>query len=59
MADFLDSISRWVATIPIGALYALLGLAAFVEGAKASGFVAAALQRHGIRGALVAPAAPV
>jgi ABC-type amino acid transport substrate-binding protein len=32
-------------------------LAAFVERAKASGFVAAALQRHGIQGALVAPAA--
>jgi polar amino acid transport system substrate-binding protein len=32
-------------------------LAAFVEQAKASGFVAASLQRHGIQGALVAPAA--
>lgn len=32
-------------------------LAAFVEEAKASGFVAAALQRHGIQGASVAPAA--
>ncbi len=32
-------------------------LAAFVEQAKASGFVADALQRHGIRGALVAPPA--
>jgi polar amino acid transport system substrate-binding protein len=31
-------------------------LRAFVEGAKASGFVAQALQRHGIQGALVAPA---
>ena len=30
----------------------------FVEWAKASGFVAEALDRHGIRGALVAPAAP-
>ncbi len=29
----------------------------FVESAKASGFVARALQRHGIRGAVVAPAA--
>jgi len=28
----------------------------FVESAKASGFVASALQRHGIRGAVVAPA---
>lgn len=33
-------------------------LAAFVEGKKASGFVAAALQRHGIEGAGVAPPAP-
>ncbi len=32
-------------------------LAAFVEQMKASGFVAAALQRHGIQGAVVAPAA--
>lgn len=32
-------------------------LAAFVESAKASGFVASALQRHGIDGAVVAPAA--
>ena len=32
-------------------------LAAFVEQAKASGFVAQALQRHGIQGASVAPAA--
>jgi polar amino acid transport system substrate-binding protein len=31
-------------------------LRAFVENAKASGFVAQALQRHGIQGALVAPA---
>jgi polar amino acid transport system substrate-binding protein len=34
-------------------------LAAFVEFAKASGFVAAALARHGIEGAVVAPAAPL
>ena len=33
-------------------------LAAFVEQAKASGFVAAALQRHRIEGASVAPARP-
>jgi polar amino acid transport system substrate-binding protein len=33
-------------------------LRAYVERAKASGFVAAALQRHGIQGAIVAPAAP-
>ena len=33
-------------------------LRAFVERAKASGFVADALKRHGIQGALVAPAAP-
>jgi len=32
-------------------------LAAFVEEMKASGFVAEALQRHGIQGASVAPAA--
>jgi polar amino acid transport system substrate-binding protein len=32
-------------------------LKAFVENAKASGFVAAALKRHNIQGALVAPAA--
>jgi polar amino acid transport system substrate-binding protein len=31
-------------------------LKAFVERAKASGFVADALKRHGIQGALVAPA---
>ena len=35
---------------------ALRVLAAFVEEAKASGFVAEALQRHGIQGAAVAPA---
>ena len=33
-------------------------LRAFVERAKASGFVADALKRHGIQGALVAPLAP-
>ena len=33
-------------------------LAAFVEGAKASGFVAQSLARHGIEGATVAPPAP-
>ena len=32
-------------------------LRAFVERAKASGFVAASLQKHGIKGAIVAPAA--
>ncbi len=32
MVNFLDSISNWVAAMPIGVLYALLGLAAFVEG---------------------------
>ncbi len=36
---------------------AMQALAAFVEEAKASGFVAQALQRHGIEGASVAPAA--
>ncbi|MEU3206284.1 hypothetical protein ABZ702_20880 [Streptomyces cyaneofuscatus] len=34
-------------------------LASFVEEMKASGFVADALERHGIEGALVAPAAPL
>ena len=33
-------------------------LAAFVEDMKAEGFVAAALERHGIAGATVAPAGP-
>jgi polar amino acid transport system substrate-binding protein len=33
-------------------------LAKFVEDAKASGFVGAALQRHGIAGAAVAPHGP-
>ena len=42
---------RRAATPPLAAL------AGFVERAKASGFVAAALARHGIQGALVAPAA--
>jgi polar amino acid transport system substrate-binding protein len=37
---------------------AALALSEFVEKAKASGFVAAALQRHGIQGAVVAPARP-
>jgi membrane protein DedA with SNARE-associated domain len=32
MSALLESVSNWVATIPIGALYALLGLAAFIEG---------------------------
>ena len=32
-------------------------LAAFVEQMKASGFVADAMQRHGVQGAAVAPAA--
>jgi polar amino acid transport system substrate-binding protein len=36
---------------------AVRALAAFVESAKASGFVARALARHGIEGAIVAPAA--
>jgi polar amino acid transport system substrate-binding protein len=36
---------------------ALQALGAFIERAKASGFVAAALARHGIEGAVVAPAA--
>lgn len=36
---------------------AAAALASFVESMKASGFVTAALQRHGIKGAIVAPAA--
>lgn len=32
MPDFLNSISDWVQTIPLPALYALLGVVAFVEG---------------------------
>ncbi len=32
MSGFLESVSNWLATIPLGALYALLGLAAFIEG---------------------------
>ena len=36
---------------------AQVALAAFVEDMKASGFVADALQRHGIQGAAVAPVA--
>lgn len=32
MGAFLDSVSNWVATIPVGALYVLLGVAAFIEG---------------------------
>jgi polar amino acid transport system substrate-binding protein len=34
---------------------AAAALRAFVEEAKRSGFVAAALQRHGVHGAIVAP----
>lgn len=32
MTDFLARVSEWIATMPIGMLYALLGIAAFVEG---------------------------
>lgn len=41
--------------VPKGRTAAQAWLSAFVEDAKASGFVAAALQRHHIEGALVAP----
>ena len=41
--------------VPKGRLAARPWLSAFVEEMKASGFVAAALQRHGIEGAAVAP----
>ncbi len=32
MSDLLNAISNWVSTIPVGALYALLGVTAFIEG---------------------------
>ena len=32
MTDFLARVSDWIATMPIGMLYALLGIAAFIEG---------------------------
>jgi membrane protein DedA with SNARE-associated domain len=32
MPDFLDGISNWMKTMPLGALYLCLGLAAFIEG---------------------------
>ena len=41
--------------VPKGRLAAQAWLSRFIEEAKASGFVAAALQRHAIEGALVAP----
>jgi polar amino acid transport system substrate-binding protein len=41
--------------IPKGRPAAQAWLAAFIEDAKASGFVARALQRHGVEGAAVAP----
>jgi polar amino acid transport system substrate-binding protein len=40
---------------PEGARY----LAAFIEEMKSSGFVANALERHGIEGATVAPLKPI
>jgi polar amino acid transport system substrate-binding protein len=43
--------------LPKGRPAAVRYLSAFVEDMKASGFVAAALTRHGIEGAVVAPAA--
>jgi len=42
--------------VPKGRLAAQAWLSTFIEEMKASGFVAAALQRHGIEGAAVAPA---
>ena len=42
--------------VPKGRLAAQAWLSGFIEEMKASGFVAAALQRHGIEGAAVAPA---
>lgn len=41
--------------VPKGRLAAQAWLSAYIEEMKASGFVAAALQRHGIEGAAVAP----
>jgi membrane protein DedA with SNARE-associated domain len=32
VSDLLNAISNWVSTIPVGALYALLGATAFIEG---------------------------
>jgi membrane protein DedA with SNARE-associated domain len=32
MTDFLAAISRWIDSLPLGALYALLGITAFIEG---------------------------
>ena len=42
--------------VPKGRLQAQAWLSAFIEEMKASGFVAEALRRHGVEGALVAPA---
>jgi polar amino acid transport system substrate-binding protein len=41
--------------VPKGRLAAQAWLSSYIEEMKASGFVAAALQRHGIEGASVAP----
>jgi len=43
--------------VPKGRAAAQAWLSAFIERMKATGFVAAALQRHGIEGAVVAPRA--
>jgi len=32
VSDLLNAISNWLSTIPVGALYALLGVTAFIEG---------------------------
>jgi Uncharacterized membrane-associated protein len=32
VSDLLNAISNWISTIPVGALYALLGATAFIEG---------------------------
>jgi polar amino acid transport system substrate-binding protein len=42
--------------VPKGRLAAQAWLSAFIEDLKASGFVADALRRHGVEGAVVAPA---
>ena len=44
--------------VPKGRSAAQAWLSGYIEEMKASGFVAASLQRHGIKGALVAPPRP-
>lgn len=44
--------------VPKGQSAAQAWLSGYIEEMKASGFVAASLQRHGIKGAVVAPPRP-